>query len=187
MSEILLVVDMQNGFMSDKCRHIIPTVIKSIEHFLAAGKLVAFTKFINTPDSNYVKLIHWSRLIDEPETSIVDELQPYINHIFDKPYYSAFTESFSSFILINQISKIYLCGVETDSCILKTAIDSFERGIEPVIIKDASFSAGGQQAHKDASFSAGGQQAHDAGIFLLKRNIGKNQIQMSDEVIEKIS
>ncbi|MCW5317082.1 isochorismatase family protein [Nostoc sp. KVJ3] len=89
-------------------------------------------------------------------------------------YYSAFTENFSSFILINQISKIYFCGVETDSCIFKTAIDSFERGIEPVIIEDACF-------------SAGGQQAHDAGIFLLKRNIGKNQIQMSDQVIEKMS
>jgi nicotinamidase-related amidase len=56
---------------------------------------------------------------------------------------------------------------------LKTAIDSFERGIEPIIIEDACF-------------SHGGQQAHDAGIFLLKRNIGKNQIQMTDEVIKKI-
>ncbi|MEH1785362.1 MAG: isochorismatase family cysteine hydrolase [Nostoc sp.] len=174
MSEILLVVDMQNGFMPDKCRHIIPTVIKLIERFLEAGKLVGFTKFINTADSNYVKLIHWSSLIYEPETSIIDELQPYIHNIFDKPYYSTFTEDFSSFILINQISKIYLCGVETDSCILKTAIDSFERGIEPVIIEDACF-------------SAGGQQAHDAAIFLLKRNIGKNQIQMSNQILEKIS
>ncbi|MEH1873552.1 isochorismatase family cysteine hydrolase [Nostoc sp.] len=175
MSEILLVVDMQNGFMSEKCRHIIPTITKLIEHFLAAGKLVEFTRFINTADSNYVKLINWSRLMHEPETSIIDELQPYINNnIFDKPYYSAFTENFSSFISLNQISRIYLCGVETDSCILKTAIDSFERGIEPVIIEDACF-------------SDGGQQAHDAGLFLLKRNIGKNQIKMTDKLIEKMS
>ncbi|MEJ6480034.1 isochorismatase family cysteine hydrolase [Nostoc punctiforme UO1] len=173
MSEILLVVDMQNGFMSEQCRHIIPTVIKLIERFLAIGKLVEFTRFINTADSNYVKLIQWSRLINEPETSIIDELQPYINNIFDKHYYSAFTGNFSAFIFLNQISKIYLCGVETDSCILKTAIDSFERGIEPVIIEDACF-------------SDGGQQAHDAGIFLLKRNIGKNQIQMADEILEKM-
>ncbi|MEH2327340.1 MAG: isochorismatase family cysteine hydrolase [Nostoc sp.] len=175
MSEILLAIDMQNGFMSEKCRHIIPTVIKLIEHFLAAGKLVEFTRFINTADSNYVKLINWSRLMHEPETSIIDELQPYINNnIFDKPYYSAFTENFSSFIYLNKISKIYLCGVETDSCIFKIAIDSFERGIEPVIIEDACF-------------SDGGQQAHDAGIFLLKRNIGKNQIKMTDKVLEKMS
>ncbi|MBN4004123.1 isochorismatase family cysteine hydrolase [Nostoc sp. LPT] len=175
MSEILLVVDMQNGFISEKCRHIIPTVIKLIEQFLAAGKLVKFTRFINTADSNYVNLIHWSRLMQESETSIIDELQPYINNnIFDKPYYSAFTENFSIFILLNQISKIYFCGVATDSCILKTAIDSFERGIEPVIIEDACS-------------SHGGQQAHDAGIFLLKRNIGKNQIKMTDEVLEEMS
>ncbi|MBE8965067.1 cysteine hydrolase [Nostocales cyanobacterium LEGE 12452] len=174
MNEILLVVDMQNGFMSDKCRHIIPTIIKLIERFLADGKLVEFTRFINTNHSNYVKLIHWSKLMQEPETSIIDELQPYINNIFDKPYYSAFTETFSSFIFINKISKIYLCGIATDSCILKTAIDSFERGIEPVIIEDACS-------------SHGGQQAHDAGIFLLKRNIGKNQIKMTDEVLEEMS
>ncbi|MEH1920218.1 isochorismatase family protein [Nostoc sp.] len=102
MSEILLVVDMQNGFMPEKCRHIIPTVIKLIEHFLATGKIVRFTRFINTADSNYVKLINWSKLIYEPETIIIDELQPDINNIFDKPYYSAFTENFSSFILINK-------------------------------------------------------------------------------------
>ncbi|MCW5317083.1 isochorismatase family protein [Nostoc sp. KVJ3] len=90
MSEIHLVVDMQNGFMPEKCRHIIPTVIKLIECFLETGKLVEFTKFINTADSNYVKLIHWSSLIHEPETSIIDELQPYIHNIFDKPYYSRF-------------------------------------------------------------------------------------------------
>ncbi len=100
-------------------------------------------------------------MIYEPETTIIDELQSDINNIFDKPYYSAFIENFSIFILINKISKIYLCGVAADSCILKTAIDSFERGIEPVIIEDACF-------------SAGGHQTHDAGIFLLKRNIGKN-------------
>ncbi|MDZ7954747.1 MAG: isochorismatase family cysteine hydrolase [Nostoc sp. DedQUE12b] len=174
MSEILLVVDMQNGFMSEKCRHIIPTVIKLIERFLADGKLVKFTRFINTADSNYVKLIHWSRLMQESETSIIDELQPYINNVFDKHYYSAFTESFSSFIFLNQISKIYLCGIATDSCILKTAIDSFERGIEPVIIEDACS-------------SHGGQQAHNAGIFLLKRNIGKNQIKMTDEILQEMS
>ncbi|WP_335186066.1 isochorismatase family protein [Nostoc sp.] len=101
-----------------------------------------------------MKLIHWSRLIHEPETSIIDELQLYINNIFDKSYYSAFTENFASFILINQISKIYLCGVETDSCILKTAIDSFERGIEPVIIEDACFSNGDQIAHNAGIFFA---------------------------------
>ncbi|MDZ8221743.1 isochorismatase family cysteine hydrolase [Nostoc sp. ChiVER01] len=174
MNEILLIIDMQNGFMSEKCRHIIPNVIKLIERFLMAGKVVEFTKFINTADSNYVKLIQWSRLIHEPETSIIDELQPYINNVYQKYYYSAFTEKFSTFIFLNKINKIYLCGVETDSCILKTAIDSFERGIEPVIIEDACF-------------SDGGQQAHDAGIFLLKRNIGKNQIIMTDEILEKIS
>ncbi len=59
MSEILLVVDMQNGFMPEKCRHIIPTVIKLIERFSAIGKLVKFTRFINAADSNYIKVIHW--------------------------------------------------------------------------------------------------------------------------------
>jgi nicotinamidase-related amidase len=90
MSEILLVVDMQNGFIPEKCRHIIPNVIKLIERFLAAGKLVEFTKFINRVDSNYVKLIHWSRLIDEPETSIIDELQPYIHNIVELQPIAAF-------------------------------------------------------------------------------------------------
>jgi nicotinamidase-related amidase len=167
--KMLLVVDMQNGFMPDKCRHIIPVVTELIKHFLAEGKPVAFTRFINTANSSYVKLIHWSRVMQEPETRIIDELQQYTSTVFNKHYYSAFTEDFLRFISKNQIDKLYLCGVATDSCILKTAIDSFERDIEPIVVEDACF-------------SHGGQQAHDSGLFLLRRNIGKNQIKMASKV-----
>ncbi|MBC1224991.1 hypothetical protein GNF10_29415 [Nostoc sp. UCD121] len=41
--------------------------------------------------------------------------------LLERSHFNAFTENFLSFILINQISKIYLSEVETDSCILKTA------------------------------------------------------------------
>jgi nicotinamidase-related amidase len=171
--KMLLVVDMQNGFMPDKCRYIIPVVTELIKCFLAEGKPVAFTRFINTSDSSYVRLIHWSRLMQEPETRVIDELQQYTNTVFDKHYYSAFTESFLRFISLNQINKLYLCGVATDSCILKTAIDSFERDIEPIVVEDACS-------------SHGGQQAHDAGLFLLRRNIGKNQIEVASKVLESL-
>lgn len=170
MNSLLLVVDMQNGFMAEKCRHIIPTVEKLITHFYSSNKLVAFTRFINTPDSGYVNIIHWSRLMSEPEISIIEELKKYVKNVFDKNYYSPFTNEFKDFIEDNKISKVYICGVATDSCVLKSAIDSFENGLEPIVIRDACY-------------SHAGEEAHTAGLYILSRNIGRNQTFSSDDVL----
>lgn len=170
MKSMLLVVDMQNGFMPAKCQHIVPVVSGLIEHFNAQNKPVVFTRFINIPESGYVKWIRWSRLMTEPEINIIPELQQYVQKTFDKNYYTAFTDEFSSYIKENEIERVYICGVATDSCVLKSAIDAFEKGIEPLVIKDACY-------------SHAGDEAHNAGLYLLSRNIGKYQIIESQQVL----
>ena len=170
MKSMLLVVDMQNGFMSERCQHIVPIVSDLIEHFNNQDKPVAFTRFINIPESGYVKWIKWSRLMTEPEINIIPELQKYVQKIFDKNYYTAFTDEFTLYIKNIGIEQIYICGVATDSCVFKSAIDAFEKGIEPIVIKDACY-------------SHAGEEAHNAGLFLLARNIGKYQIVETNQVL----
>ena len=59
--------------------------------------------------------------------------------------------------------EVTLVGVDTDACVLATAIDLFEMGIKPIIIEDCVG-------------SSGGEGCHEAGMLLLKRSIGKEQI-----------
>ena len=59
--------------------------------------------------------------------------------------------------------EVTLVGVDTDACVLATAIDLFEMGIKPIIIEDCVG-------------SSGGEECHEAGMLILKRSIGKEQI-----------
>lgn len=165
---LLLVVDMQNGFINDKTEHIIPTIKKLLD--ARKWKRVVFTRFINRPNSGYVQWIHWSRFMGPPETDIISDLQPYADAIVDKHGYTAFVDGLAELVVTEKVATVCICGVATDGCVLKTAVDAFERGIEPVVVVDACA-------------SHAGPAVHDAGLLLLGRFIGKGQLRTAEEVL----
>jgi nicotinamidase-related amidase len=160
---VLLVIDMQNGFLGEKSRHIIPNVVTlAIECQLRSIPIV-FTRFHNREGSPYESLIGWRRLRTEIETNITEELSVFSGQIIDKNFYSAFTDDFEQLLNENGWRTLILCGVETDSCVMKTAVDAFERNLTPVVISDASA-------------SQAGLDMHNAGLRILGRFIGKDQL-----------
>ena len=170
----LIVVDMQNGFVNDNAIHILPNVRSLIERARSHDIPIAFTRFVNSPGSGYVKWIGWSRLMGQPETDIIPELQELVENVFDKPAYSAFTRDLDYFLGKHEIRKLVICGVATDGCVLKTAVDAFERDIEPIVVGDACASHAGEDVHR-------------AGLLLLGRFIGKGQIVDTDAALEQLS
>lgn len=52
------------------------------------------------------------------------------NKIFNKKIYSAVNDEFKTYIKENDINSIFLCGIDTDACVLKTAVDLFENNID---------------------------------------------------------
>ena len=68
-----------------------------------------------------------------------------------------------AYISKNSIDEIYLCGFDTDGCILKTAFDLFENNIKAYILQDYCMSSGGEKYHYEA-------------IDILKRSIGEKFI-----------
>ena len=58
------------------------------------------------------------------------------NNVFNKYVYSAVNEEFIKFIKENNITNIYLCGIDIECCVLKTAIDLFELGYNVYVLKD---------------------------------------------------
>ena len=91
---VLVVVDMQNGFVSSKSAPVVPRVVDLVDQWADAGGPTLFTRFVNRPGSPYERLIGWSRMQSEPETSIVGELAPAAGRavaIVEKPAYTLFT------------------------------------------------------------------------------------------------
>jgi nicotinamidase-related amidase len=67
---------------------------------------------------------------------------------------------------------VVVCGIATDSCVLATAIDLFEYGLRPIVVKDAC----GSHA---------GRKAHEAGLFIIERFIGSKQLVMSSDLLSE--
>lgn len=161
---------MQNGFVNEHSRHVIPRVIRLIDECRARFLPVVFTRFINSPGSPFERLIDWPHVAEPPDTDIVDELARNADVVIDKSFYSPFVGEFESLIAEDDWRTLILCGLSTESCVLKTAADAFECGLRPIVIADACAS--------DA-----GPEAHEAGLFVLKYLIGEKQIMNADRLL----
>lgn len=76
--------------------------------------------------------------------------------IFEKNIYSSFLPEMKEF------DEVHLCGFDTDACVYKTAMDLIENGIRPVVLSEYC----GSET----------DEYHQAGMLLLKRNIGDKNI-----------
>lgn len=69
---------------------------------------------------------------------------------------------------------MFVCGIDTEVCVLKTAVDAFERGIRAWLLTDAS-----------ASHS--GREPNDAGVLVAQKMLGRKQTIATVEVEGAIS
>jgi nicotinamidase-related amidase len=162
----LVVVDMQNGFLNEKSSHVIPAVVRTVEAWLEAGGSIVFTRYLNYPGSPFERLIRWSSLQTSPETDITRELSPFLDRavaVVDKKIYSLFTSEGAALVKERGWTDLVFCGVNTDGCVLKSAVDAFEAGYVPWVLRDACASHAGDEVHR-------------AGLLLTGRFIGKDQI-----------
>ena len=161
---ILLVVDVQNGFIksqeqADKVADIAELIkLKLFDNVVA-------TRFMNYTGSMYEKCFNWHNLNEEVD--LYPPLKNIVDVMLDKTTYNCVNGNFIN--LLKQLNKghipekVYLCGLDTDACVLATAIGLFEHNIMPIVLKDYCFSTGGKQYHK-------------AGLKCLERIIGEDQV-----------
>ncbi len=128
----LVVVDMQNGFVREKSAHVVPIIAGMARRWQEAGGDTVFTRYLNPPGSMFERLIHWTHLRDAPETDIVPELAPLAARataIVDKVIYSLFNEEGDRLVRDHGWTDLYICGIATESCVLKTQTSGSSRAI----------------------------------------------------------
>lgn len=159
MSSLLLVIDLQKEFIN-KHTNFLPT---KIDELIKQNKFdnVVFTKFINLPESLFYKKLNWNGCLTNESRQIV--INTGKNKIFEKTIYSALNDEFKNYIIKNKITKIYLCGIDTECCVLKTALDLFENNFDVYVLKDFCACTHGTTRHENA-------------LKILKRNIGIDKI-----------
>lgn len=173
MNPLLLVIDMQNGFVNHNSDHVIANVVRLLETFQSSSLPVAFTRFRNYDNSPWVRWIKWTRFITGPEIELIASLQPPQGPVFDKTTYTSLTPELLAFTEKSGVDTFVLCGIATDGCVLKTAVDVFERGLQPVVLADACA-------------SHAGTAVHDAGLLLIRRFIGTSQVRTVDDFLSQL-
>lgn len=160
----LVVIDVQNGFVTVNSRQVVPVIADLVDRWTAAGRPVIFTRYLNHPDSLFHSLMQWRKLTDAPDTDIVDELKDAASRaiVIDKKGYTLFNEQGRTLVEEKGWTDLVFCGIDTESCVLKSAVDAFEAGIRPWVLTDASAS------HSD-------QAGHEAGLLVGRRFIGSAQ------------
>jgi nicotinamidase-related amidase len=168
VSRALVVVDVQNGFVTDSSRAVVPAVVDLVRRWVGP---VLFTRYHNYPGSPYERLVGWTAMQGPPETDLVAELAPFARRapVVDKTVYSLFTAQGRALVAEQGWTDLVFCGIATDSCVLKSAVDAFEAGLTPWVVTDACAS----------DHSA---EAHAAGLLCLRVMLGAGQLLTAAEL-----
>lgn len=176
-SAVLVVVDVQNGFVSPHSDPVVAPIAALVERWQRAGGATVFTRYLNFEGSPFERLIHWSKLRDAPETDFDPRIEPYTHrdgaHQIDKTIYSLFTETGTALVEQQGWSDLLICGIATESCVLKTAADAFELGLRPWVLRDTVA-------------SHAGAFAHEAGLLVAERFIGRDQVVDTAAALERL-
>ena len=155
----LIIIDVQKGFINRWTGHVPARVQARQDDY----DRVIVTRFVNPPGSPHRRLLGWPRFAaDSADAELA--FQPRDGaRIMDKSTYTCVTGDFVTKLKQNGVERLHLCGIATDSCVLKTAVDLFEAGLEPLVLA------------ADCA-SHGGTECHAAGLLLLARFIGADRV-----------
>jgi len=164
MASCLVLIDVQNGFVSERTAHIPGKIVQLLRSGCRFDHVVA-TQFVNTDseESPYIRLMGWRGLLSEDSQRLHSLIAELPERVFRKQIYSCFTPEFEEYIRERNIDKLYFAGIDTDCCVLKSASDCFERNISFEVL--VNYCA-----------SNGGETSHQAAITVMYRTIGGNQI-----------
>lgn len=165
-NSVLVVVDMQQGFIHPNSAHVVPTVVDLVRRWQNAGGATVFTRFINQAGSPFERLVQWTQLSTSPQIDLVEELAPYAARataVVEKPAYTLFTPAGVAAIAAGSWQHLIFCGLTTESCVLKCAVDAFEHDLTPWVVTDACA-------------THAGPAAHEAGLLVIRRFIGAGQL-----------
>jgi len=164
MKKALIVVDMQKGFLNEHTEKLVRTINHFLETKMDKFDYVWFSKFHNPDNSSFKKHINWKKMTREEEQEIVlEEGLLAKGKVFEKHVYTAYTDEILKELEKNGVEELYLCGIGSDSRVLKTALDFFERGIKVKVIRNLT-----------ASFD--GERMYICGLSVIKKCIGKENV-----------
>lgn len=165
MPKVLVAVDVQKGFVSPSSQH----VLKPIEAIQHRFDHIVFTRFYNPDPSPFRRILDYHDLAPGSE-GVELAITPRADAvIIDKPNYSGCNDELERHLALWKASEVYIAGIATEACVMKTVSDLFEQDIVTWVIADLCAS------DKEHRF-------HDMAISILGTLIGTKHLVNSAEI-----
>ena len=132
----LLILDMQDYFLSDQSKAYIPSSpaiipnLVTLTETLSSYKIpIIYTKHLNTKDNAGMMGVWWQRLIESSN--------PLSN--ITKTRYDAFWDtSLNDILKKNSVTNLFVAGVMTNLCVETTIRTAFQHGYECTLLVDGT-------------------------------------------------
>ena len=145
--EALIIVDLQEGFVTQNNRR----VVHNVNQMQAEFHHVYASKFMMDDDSQNERFGR-NNLAFEPCPNL---------HVFEKTTYNAATPEIIQDLQRKGVLRVHICGLETNVCVLATAIALFDAGFRVIVRAEACASASEKYDWDPRRF-------HDAAMMIMK-------------------
>ena len=136
MANAVLVIDMLRGFMEEGCplyggekaRKIIPNIQRLLKKEISKGSKIFFICDNHDADDLEFKMFPPHCIAGTKESEVISELAKFPGEIITKKRYSAFYGTdLEQKLKKLKPSKLIMCGVLTDICVMHTVADARNR------------------------------------------------------------
>ncbi|MFN8622060.1 MAG: isochorismatase family cysteine hydrolase [Chloroflexota bacterium] len=164
----LVIVDVQRGFIVPDVEPLPPAIAAYVDAHRDRYAAIIATRFRNRPGSRYVSERDWDAMIGDEETQLLPAIAAAAGHVIDKHGLAPDRGALGTLLLDAGVERVHLCGLDTDQCVLATALLLWDAGFAPAVLADLCA-------------SSGGTALHDAALAILRRAIGdRNVVRSSD-------
>jgi len=134
---------MQKGFSRD-AEKLIGKLNDSYQYF----DTVCFSMFENKKKSLFETELNWFDFQNDEDKQLIEGINiPEGSKFLWHSTFTVFNDALKEFLSQEQPQEVYLVGLFSDMCLLKTAMDMFDYGMLPYIVKDLSVSSRGETSH----------------------------------------
>lgn len=147
--KIILLVDIQEGYMNEDLRNLPKDIEKHVKNY--DYDLVIATRFINKNDSLHQSDIHIKEMtVFSSKAKLVEPIDKIADFILMKSTYTSYTVDVAKLLEKKDIKQVYIAGLNTETSILATALDLFDKGIKPVVLSHLCNTTNGKRINEAA-------------------------------------
>lgn len=151
MKNILLMVDVQNGFVKTPyAEHAFDRIVDLLSRNLFDE--IIMTKYWNEKGSIISRFMGWNDMCTQREQELRPEVAKFVHHEISKDIYSSMTDEM--YTLLSDLNGgqmpeyVFVLGFDTECCVAMTATEMFESDIRPLVLTQYCASHDGPKYHE---------------------------------------